>query len=140
MGVDEISIGDTIGRAAPAEVQRLAIHLIDRYGREKKEQIAWHFHDTWGTAVANVEAVLDCGFLAFDASAGGLGGCPFAPGAGGNLATEDLVYLLERQGIETGVDLLILSQASLEILQYLKRPPVAKAQRASLSQVASKPV
>jgi hydroxymethylglutaryl-CoA lyase len=128
MGCDEVSIGDTIGAASPSEVKALAreISAIPR------SQVAWHFHDTRGTGLANVCAALDLGYRAFDASAGGLGGCPYAPGAGGNLATEDLAYLLEREGLETGIDLDRLAKASLEILDLMERPPEARAQRASL--------
>lgn len=125
MGVDEVSVGDTVGRAAPTEVTALAIGL-------PTEKVAWHFHDTYGTAIANVQAALNLGFTAFDSSAGGLGGCPYAPGATGNVATEDLIYLLERQGVATGVDLAALSQASLEVLARLGKAPSAKAQVATL--------
>ena len=125
MGVDEVSVGDTVGRAAPTEVTALAIGV-------PTNKIAWHFHDTYGTAIANIQSVLNLGFTAFDSSAGGLGGCPYAPGATGNVATEDLVYLLERQGIATGVDLAALSWASLEILARLGKAPMAKAQVATL--------
>lgn len=134
LGVNEISLGDTVGRAVPCEVTRLGTHLLARNPAQGIGALVWHFHDTWGTAIANVQAAIDLGFLTFDASAGGLGGCPFAPGAGGNLATEDLVYLLERQGISTGVDLNLLSRASLQVFQSLGRPPLAKAQRAKLAQ------
>ncbi len=135
MGVDEVSLGDTVGRAGPLEVCALSAGLLDAFGTEVQGEIAWHFHDTYGTAIANVQAALNLGYRAFDASAGGLGGCPYAPGAGGNLATEDLVYLLERQGIRTGIDLMALSQASLEILAHLGREPSAKAQRATLAKL-----
>jgi hydroxymethylglutaryl-CoA lyase len=126
MGVDEVSLGDTIGVAVPAEVRTLAADL-------PRERVAWHFHDTRGTAIANVAAALDLGFAAFDSSAGGLGGCPYAPGAGGNLATEDLVYFLERSGFRTGVDLDRLARASLPALEALGRPPQAKAQLVALA-------
>lgn len=128
LGVDEVSLGDTIGVAAPAEVRQLATHLDI-----PKSNVAWHFHDTRGTAVANVEAALEAGYTAFDASAAGLGGCPYAPGAGGNLATEDLVYLLERSGIATGIDLERLAAASLPVLEALGRTPSSKSQVAVLS-------
>lgn len=125
IGVDEISIGDTIGVAVPHEIKILTPMLTDEI---PAEQIAYHFHDTRGTAIANVQAAIDLGITAFDSSAGGLGGCPYAPGAGGNLATEDLVYFLERSGYPTGVDLLALARASLPILQVLHRPPRSKCQ------------
>lgn len=102
MGVDEVAISDTIGAASPKDVLETVGFVLDRVSREK---IALHFHDTYGTALANVFAGLQLGITTFDSSAGGLGGCPFAPGAAGNLATEDLVYMLDRMGIETGVDL-----------------------------------
>ena len=130
IGVDEVSIGDTIGVAGPGEVKQLAKELA---GSVPVEQTAWHFHDTRGTAIANVAAALDLGYTAFDSSAGGLGGCPYAPGAGGNLATEDLVYLLERSGVATGVDIDLLARASLDILEALGRPASAKAQLAALA-------
>lgn len=130
IGCDEISIGDTIGVAAPAEVRRLTPILADLI---PVGQLNYHFHDTRGTAIANVAAALDLGITSFDSSAGGLGGCPYAPGAGGNLATEDLVYFLERSGFATGLEPLRLAQASLPILERLGRPPVSRAQRAFLA-------
>lgn len=130
LGVDEVSIGDTIGVAAPGEVAYLTGYLQEFVPLDR---VAFHFHDTRGTAVANVSKALEMGVRAFDSSAGGLGGCPYAPGAGGNLATEDLVYLLERSGVSTGVDLAKLAQASLPVLGLLGRAPVAKAQLAALA-------
>ena len=127
MGVDEISIGDTIGVAVPAEVEELTKHLQAEIPNEK---LAYHFHDTRGTAIANVAKAYEMGITAFDSSAAGLGGCPYAPGAGGNLATEDLAYFFERSGVATGVDLERLAQASLSVLEFLNRAPVAKAQLA----------
>jgi hydroxymethylglutaryl-CoA lyase len=102
MSIDEISLGDTIGAATPKQVVEL-IKLISSDIDLKK--IALHFHDTMGTALANVLAGLESGITTFDASIGGMGGCPYAPGAAGNLATEDLVYLLNESGIKTGIDL-----------------------------------
>jgi len=130
IGVDEISIGDTIGAASPREVRTLTKLLLQEIPAER---IAMHFHDTHGTAIANVEASLELGVATFDSSAAGLGGCPYAPGAAGNLATDDLVYFLERQGISTGVNRAKLAQASLPILAALGRPPQAKAQQAQLA-------
>lgn len=130
IGVDEVSLGDTIGVAAPKEVARLGKLILGDFGPTR---IAWHFHDTRGTAIANVQTALDLGFKAFDSSAAGLGGCPYAPGAGGNLATEDLAYLLEREGMPTGLDLGRLARASKPILQALTRKPTAKAQLAELA-------
>jgi hydroxymethylglutaryl-CoA lyase len=129
MGVDEVSLGDTIGVGSPKDVA--AVHQAVRGFDQGK--IAWHFHDTRGTAIANTAKALELGYTIFDASAGGLGGCPYAPGAGGNLATEDLVYFLEREGIETGIDLKMLAQASLPILEALGRPAQSKAQLAVLA-------
>jgi isopropylmalate/homocitrate/citramalate synthase len=102
LGVDELSIGDTIGVATPNQVAAVTRLLLTRIPLER---LAMHFHDTRGTALANVLAALYEGVAIFDSSAGGLGGCPYAPGASGNLATEDLLYLLHGMGIETGVDL-----------------------------------
>lgn len=128
MGVDEVSLGDTIGVAAPPEIR--ALHpYVQRYG----DRIAWHFHDTHGTGIANLSAALDLGYSRFDASAGGLGGCPYAPGAGGNVATEDVVYFLERSGIPTGIDLDALSRSAQEVLSALGRAVEAKAARAGLA-------
>lgn len=130
IGVDELSIGDTIGVAVPREVRALTNALMDVAPASK---FAYHFHDTRGTAIANVAQALELDIKAFDSSAGGLGGCPYAPGAGGNLATEDLVYFLERSGMENSVDLNLLAQASLPILKLLGRSPASKAQLAALS-------
>jgi hydroxymethylglutaryl-CoA lyase len=102
IGVDEISLGDTIGAATPNQV----VHLLALLSKGVPlDKLALHFHDTRGTALANVLAGLDCGISTFDSSLGGLGGCPYAPGAAGNLATEDLVYMLHGLGITTGIDL-----------------------------------
>lgn len=130
LGVDEISLGDTIGAASPSEVKSLTKAVTTVCELSKMN---YHFHDTRGTAIANVAAALELGVRRFDSSAGGLGGCPYAPGAGGNLATEDLVYFLEREGVTTGVDLVALSQASLPILSILGRAPASKAQVATLA-------
>ena len=129
LGCDEVSLGDTIGVATPTEVKALASELSG----VAREKIAWHFHDTRGTAVSNIACALELGYGVFDSSAAGLGGCPYAPGAGGNLATEDLVYFLEREGIGTGVDPIALANASLPTLQLLGKSPSAKAQLATLS-------
>ncbi len=130
LGVDEVSIGDTIGVAAPDEVRALTKRLIDVL---PVERLTYHFHDTYGCAIANVAEALELGVASFDSSAGGLGGCPYAPGATGNLATEDLVYFLRRSGVAISPDLVRLSQATLEILQILGRQPTAKAQVAQLA-------
>lgn len=101
LGCDEISIGDTIGVAHPADVQRVVSALLARIPADR---LALHLHDTYGRALPNVEAGLALGVRTFDSSAGGTGGCPYAPGAPGNLATEDLIELLDRLGYEHGVD------------------------------------
>jgi hydroxymethylglutaryl-CoA lyase len=120
--VDEISIGDTIGVATPANVYDVIETLYD--SGVTRAVLALHFHDTRGTALANVYAGLECGVTTFDASAGGLGGCPYAPGASGNLATEDLLYMLEGLGIETGVTLARVVEASRFLASRLgHRPP-----------------
>jgi hydroxymethylglutaryl-CoA lyase len=129
IGVDEVSLGDTIGVGVPTEVHKLVKELSGL----PQEKVVWHFHDTRGTAIANVAAALEHGYSAFDSSAAGLGGCPYAKGAGGNLATEDLVYFAERMGLRTGVDLVGLSRASLPILEVLQKVPSAKAQVAALA-------
>ena len=112
MGVDEVSIGDTVGAAAPRHVDLLLDRLLPAVPAAR---LAMHFHDTYGMAIANVQAALARGIVTFDASAGGIGGCPYAPGASGNVATEDLVYLLAGSGIETGVDIEKVSRAARAI-------------------------
>jgi hydroxymethylglutaryl-CoA lyase len=119
IGCYEISVGDTIGWATPGEVASLLTLLT---GDVCPEAIAVHFHDTRGTALANVLAALECGIATIDASAGGLGGCPYAPGASGNLATEDLLYMLHGMGIETGVDLNAVARASCAVGPLLGHP------------------
>jgi isopropylmalate/homocitrate/citramalate synthase len=122
LDVDEISIGDTIGVATPGGVYDVVEALYD--SGVSRGVLALHFHDTRGTALANVYAGLQCGITTYDASAGGLGGCPYAPGAAGNVATEDLLYLLEGLGIETGVTLSKVVAASRALAKSLgRRPP-----------------
>lgn len=101
-GVYEVSIGDTVGAATPNEVRSLNKKLIKLLG---KKFLAMHFHDTRGTALANILASLEQGIETFDSSIGGLGGCPYAPGAAGNVATEDVIYMLHGMGVKTGCDL-----------------------------------
>lgn len=108
-GVDELSVADTIGMANPKDVYELFTKL--RQEIPSDVLIAGHFHDTRGTALANIFAALQTGINRFDASAGGLGGCPFAPGATGNVATEDVVFMLHEMGIDTGIDLVKLKGA-----------------------------
>jgi hydroxymethylglutaryl-CoA lyase len=116
MGTFEVSVSDTIGVAHPGQVVQLLEHVL---AHTPTHRIALHFHDTRGTALANVLAGLSMGVTTFDASAGGLGGCPYAPGASGNLATDDLIYMLDGLGIETGVSLAMLSEASAFIASRL---------------------
>lgn len=117
-GIDELSLGDTIGAATPAEVWSILDRLSARIDSSK---LALHFHDTRGTALANVLAGLQAGITIYDASIGGLGGCPYAPGASGNLATEDLVYMLHGMGVETGIDLEKLVDAGQVAQEITKR-------------------
>ena len=120
--VDEISVGDTIGVATPSGVFDVIEALYD--SGVTRGVLALHFHDTRGTALANVYAGLQCGITTYDSSAGGLGGCPYAPGASGNLATEDLLYLLDGLGIQTGVTLSRVVEASRFLSGALgHRPP-----------------
>ena len=102
LGAFQVAVSDTIGTAHPGQVRRV---LTELERRVPADRLALHFHDTRGTALANVLAALDFGITTFDAAAGGLGGCPYAPGASGNLATEDLLYVLHGLGLDTGVDL-----------------------------------
>jgi len=127
LGVDELSIGDTIGKATPKQVDEVVSLLLKKIPTDR---IALHFHDTRGTALANVLAGLQLGIVKFDASAGGLGGCPYAPGASGNLASEDLLYMLRGMGLETGVDLDKLMSASRAIGDALGRPLPSKVLQA----------
>ena len=129
MGTDELSISDTVGMAAPADVGRV-LDALSAAGIGM-DVVALHLHDTRGTALANVMAAMERGITAFDASTGGTGGSPFAPGAAGNLATEDLVYLLDRQGVRHGVNLDRVLEAGRFIGQALGRPePMSKVGRA----------
>ena len=123
LGCDEISIGDTIGVGVPTQVDALIPKLAQVVPLER---IALHFHDTRGTALANVHAALQHGITIFDSSAGGLGGCPYAPGASGNLGTEDLLYMLDGMGIKTGVDLAKIRAASRFIAGALNHAPTSK--------------
>jgi hydroxymethylglutaryl-CoA lyase len=128
MGAFEVAISDTIGIAHPGQVPRVVGAVSERI---RMDAIALHFHDTRGTALANVLTALDLGVATFDASAGGLGGCPYAPGATGNLATEDLIYMLDGLGIETGVDLEALVEASAFIEPQVGHPLASRYYRAA---------
>lgn len=127
MGCFEVSLGDTTGVGTPAQITA----LVDTVAAEVPvAQLAGHFHDTWGMGVANVWAALQRGVTVFDASVGGLGGCPFAPGASGNVATEDLVYMLDGAGIESGIDLQALVGTARWISARLDRAPASRVARA----------
>jgi hydroxymethylglutaryl-CoA lyase len=128
MGVFEVAVSDTIGVAHPAQVAQVLESVLARL---PIEQIALHFHDTRGTALANVLEALSIGVTTFDASAGGLGGCPYAPGASGNLATDDLIYMLNGLGVETGVSLSGLAKASAFIQRQLDHALPSKYFQAS---------
>ncbi|MGW6599729.1 hydroxymethylglutaryl-CoA lyase [Streptomyces sp. NPDC055036] len=128
MGCDELSLGDTIGVATPGHVQTLLAELNEE--GVPTDAIAVHFHDTYGQALANTLAALQHGVTTVDASAGGLGGCPYAKSATGNLATEDLVWMLDGLGIETGVDLGRLVATSDWLAERLGRPSPSRTVRA----------
>ena len=127
MGCYEISLGDTIGVGTPEAARRL-IQTVS--ARVPLGRLAGHYHDTYGMALANIYASLQCGVTVFDASVAGLGGCPYAKGASGNVATEDVLYLLNGLGIATGVDLDALVACSWWISGILGRPPGSKVARA----------
>ena len=124
LGADELSVADTIGVGTPNQVFDVVAALMPHV---PLEQLGLHFHDTRGTALANIVAGLQTGVAIFDSSAGGLGGCPFAPGATGNVATEDVLYMLHGMGIETGVDLTKVRSASRFIGEKLGRRVVSRA-------------
>ncbi|MFL5751237.1 MAG: hydroxymethylglutaryl-CoA lyase [Chloroflexota bacterium] len=127
-GLEEVCFGDTIGVAVPAHVEELTAASID--AGIPADRIAYHFHDTRGTALANVAAGLRGGVRCFDAATGGTGGCPYAPGAAGNLATEDLVYLLDASGFEHGADLAKLLVAARFVADALGKPLTTKVGQA----------
>lgn len=127
-GAGEICIGDTIGVGVPGQVHELTVRLLE--AGLSLDRLAYHFHDTRGTALANVTAAMDHGVTTFDASTGGIGGCPYAPGAAGNLATEDLVYLLDATGVDHGVDLGRVLDAARFIAAALGRPLASKVGQA----------
>ena len=127
MGCYEISLGDTIGTGTPGKTQKLIAAVATAVPVAEQ---AGHFHDTYGQALANVYAALEMGVGTFDSSVAGLGGCPYAKGATGNVASEDVLYLLEGLGIETGVDMTRLRIAGSYILGFLDRPAVSRVARA----------
>ena len=131
MGCYEISIGDTIGTGTPLQARR----LVERVASEVPlERIAVHFHDTYGQALANILACLEAGVSVIDSAVAGLGGCPYAPGASGNVATEDVVYMLRGMGIETGIELNALAAAGRSISRHLNRQPASRVARALAAQ------
>jgi hydroxymethylglutaryl-CoA lyase len=133
--VDEISIGDTIGVATPNQVKSYLKEIATVLPINKT---ALHFHDTRGMAVANVLVSLEQGIRTFDSSAAGLGGCPYAKGATGNVATEDLLYLLQDQGMDTGIDMNKIIEASLFMLKVLGKKSTSKFLTATLAQMDQK--
>ena len=132
MGCYEISLGDTIGTGTPARVEAMLTACATGI---PLPQLAVHFHDTYGQALANLLAALQFGIATVDASVAGLGGCPYAPGATGNVATEDVVYMLDGMGIETGIDLKALVRTAWFISDALGRPPVSRVARAMKSKL-----
>jgi hydroxymethylglutaryl-CoA lyase len=130
MGCYEISLGDTIGVGTPGKIKSL-IEAVAK--RVPVDRLAGHYHDTYGQAAANIYASLECGVAVFDASVAGLGGCPYAPGASGNVATEDVIYMLQGLDIETGVDLNKLVDAGEFICAALDRQTTSKVARAILA-------
>jgi hydroxymethylglutaryl-CoA lyase len=130
IGVDHLSVSDTIGVGTPRRVQAALEAALRHF---PLHQVSGHYHDTYGQALANVYASLELGVSRFDASVGGLGGCPYAKGATGNVATEELVFLLDGLGIDTGIDLDALVDTAAFISGVLGRPPVSRAARAVLA-------
>jgi hydroxymethylglutaryl-CoA lyase len=130
MGSYEISLGDTIGVGTPGNTKSLIENIKNLI---PVEQLSIHFHDTYGQALANIYASLEMGIRNIDSSVAGLGGCPYAAGASGNVATEDLVYMLHGLGMQTGIDLNKLINAGDYISQHLKRVNHSKVARALLS-------
>lgn len=130
LGCNEISLGDTIGTGTPKQAQKL-IELASQ--KIPVSKLAAHFHDTYGQALANLFAILEKGISIIDTSVSGLGGCPYARGASGNAATEDVLYMLMGLGIETGVDMKKLLKAGSFISAYLKKPPQSKLSKIKLA-------
>ena len=132
LGVFQVSVGDTIGVATPRDVEAVIVPALRQFGAKR---IAVHFHDTRGTALANTLRALQLGVATADSSVGGLGGCPFAPGATGNLATEDLVYMLDGMGVSTGIKLEELRRISLAFHKRISRPVSSRYLAAYASQI-----
>ena len=133
IGVQRVDVADTIGVGTPIKVQRAVEATLQHYGID---EISGHFHDTYGQALANTLAVMELGVWNFQTSVAGLGGCPYAKGATGNVATEDVVYLLHGMGIETGIDLDQLIDAGAYISDFLGRKPNSRAAMAILNKRA----
>ena len=133
MGCYEISLGDTIGVGTPVKAVEMIEAVAEAVPREK---IGVHFHDTYGQALANILACLEAGIAVIDSSVAGLGGCPYAKGASGNVASEDVLYMLDGMGIETGVDFDRLVAAGRYISDFLGRPPVSKVAQAIAGKAA----
>jgi isopropylmalate/homocitrate/citramalate synthase len=127
MGCEEVSLGDTIGTGTPLKAKRM-IEAVAKHVPMK--QLAVHFHDTYGQALANILATLEMGIGVVDSSVAGLGGCPYAKGASGNVATEDVVYMLNGMGISTGIDIDRLAKVGRSVLQQLGRAPASKVAQA----------
>jgi hydroxymethylglutaryl-CoA lyase len=136
-GVYQISLGDTIGVATPLQVRSVLTEVL---AVAPREELALHFHDTRGTALANVLVGVSMGIATVDSAVGGLGGCPYAPGAAGNLATEDVVYMLHGMGIATGVDLDGLVTCSAKLAALVGHEMPSKYARAALGTRARPPV
>jgi hydroxymethylglutaryl-CoA lyase len=130
LNVSEISFGDTIGVGTPKQTHDLLSALLNEFS---EDSICMHFHDTYGQAVANVYASLEKNIRKFDSAVAGLGGCPYARGASGNLATEDLLYLMHGLGLETGVDIFKIAQVGSQICKILNRPNPSKVARALIA-------
>ena len=127
MGCYEVSLGDTIGSGTPIKTRKMVSACINAIGVDK---LAVHFHDTYGQALANILASIELDVKVVDASVGGLGGCPYAPGARGNVATEDVLYMLDGMGVETGVNLTKICNASKFVFEHLGRTPFSRVYNA----------
>ncbi|EGQ8959916.1 hydroxymethylglutaryl-CoA lyase [Vibrio parahaemolyticus] len=127
LGCYEVSLGDTIGTGTPNRIKEMLESVLARIPNQR---LALHFHDTWGQALANIYQALSMGINTVDSSVAGLGGCPYAHGASGNVATEDVLYLCQGLGIETGVDLELLAKAGWMISDELQRQPTSKVSQA----------
>jgi hydroxymethylglutaryl-CoA lyase len=130
IGVQHVGVADTIGVGTPRRVQAALERALKHY---PLAEVSGHFHDTYGQALANIYASLELGLHTFDTSVAGLGGCPYAKGATGNVATEDVVFLLDGLGVATGIDLDALVDAGAAISDVLGRPPVSRVSRALLT-------